>query len=147
MNKLEFVMEMFDLSVRRLANGNKIRVVLETSEDLELEKKLIEFRGDNVKAIITQSNEPENKSDKVFIESSFEVFDIKCRRLRNGDKLCLILEKMYEKSEELSLVKMRADDVAIFMERIDMELPGINQDDEDDDIDLHDPSDDIGEDE
>lgn len=133
MNQIEFVIEMFDLSVRRLANGNKLRVVLEASEDLELEKKLIEFRGDNVKAIITQAQEPEAKNDQAIIEASFEVFDIKCRRLRNGDKLCLILEKMYDKNDELSLVKMRANDVSIFLERINAELPGLSQDD---DLDL-----------
>jgi hypothetical protein len=123
-NQIEFCMEIFDLSVRRLANGNKLRIVLESLEDLNLEKQLIEFRGENVKAIITieNSNNP--------LESVFEIFDIKCRRLRNGDKLRVILEQMYDKENEISLVKMRGEDVMIFMEKVEPDLPGLQEDEE-----------------
>ena len=135
MNQTEMVMELFDLHVRRLANGNKLSVVFESTEDLELEKKLIEFRGENVRVTLTQEHEPENKSDRVFIDGNFEVFDLKCRRLRNGDKLRLVIECLYEKNQELELVKLRYDNVKVFMEKVG-ELP-FDQDDED--IDIKDP--------
>ena len=54
MNQMKEVFELFDLSVRRLSNGNKLRIVLERQQDIEIEKKLIEFRGDNVKVKMTQ---------------------------------------------------------------------------------------------
>jgi len=122
MNQFEGIFEVFDISVRRLANGNKLRVILECLEDLEIEKGIIEFRGDNVKAKMSQSVLPENVKDIIVVDTVFEVFDIKCRRLRNGDKLSLILEQLYEKGKELDLVKLRYNDVKIFLERIEEEL-------------------------
>src|SRR4030043_2330309 len=122
MNQFEGIFEVFDISVRRLANGNKLRVVLECQESLEVEKGIIEFRGDNVKAKMSQSVLPENVKDIIVVDTVFEVFDIKCRRLRNGDKLSLILEQLYEKDKELDLVKLRYNDVKIFLERIEGEL-------------------------
>lgn len=122
MNQFEGIFEVFDISVRRLANGNKLRVVLECQEDLEVEKGIIEFRGDNVKVKMSQSVLPENVKDIIVVDTVFEVFDIKCRRLRNGDKLSLILEQLYEKDKELDLVKLRYNDVKIFLERIEEEL-------------------------
>jgi hypothetical protein len=122
MNQIELTMEMFNLSVRRLANGNKIRVIFEIPEDKDQEKQLIDFRGDNVKVMLN------DKNDKTFI---FEVFEIKCRKLRNGNKLSLILEKLYDKEDELFLVNLREDDVKIFMERIEPDLPGLENDDND----------------
>ena len=122
MNTFDGVFELFDLSVRRLANGNKLRVVLECQEDLDVERELIEFRGDNVKVKITQKIPPENQKDIVIVDSVFEVFDIKFRRLRNGDKLSLILEQLYDKEKEIDLVKLRYNDVSLFMEKINEEL-------------------------
>ena len=117
MNQMEEIFELFDISVRRLANGNKLRIVLECQADLEIEKKLIEFRGDNVKIKMTQEEENIER-----IEDIYEVFDIKCRRLRNGDKLRFTLEQLYEKEKELKIVKLRYDNVKIFMEKIQDEL-------------------------
>jgi hypothetical protein len=122
MNTFDGVFELFDLSVRRLANGNKLRVVLECQEDLDVERELIEFRGDNVKVKITQKIPPENQKDIIVVDSVFEVFDIKFRRLRNGDKLSLILEQLYDKEKEIDLVKLRYNDVSLFMEKINEEL-------------------------
>jgi hypothetical protein len=119
MKQIDLVMELFDLHVRRLQNGNKLSIIFETSEELELEKKLIEFRGDNVTVNITQEA-PENETDRINIEGIFEVFDIKCRRLRNGDKLRLVCECLYDKEQELKLVKLRYDNVKIRMELIEL---------------------------
>lgn len=122
MNDFNATFEMFDIKVRRLQNGNKLRVVLEKSEDIELEKQLIEFRGENVKAKISQQKNPESAGSIILVESGFEVFDLKCRRLKNGDKLSLILECMYDKKLELKLADLRFDDVILQMEKIDEEL-------------------------
>ena len=118
--KFEGIFELFDISVRRLRNGNKLRLVFESSEDMETEKKLIEFRGHNVKAVITYESQPEN--DNVVIEDTFEVFDINCRRLRNGDKLKLVIEQMYEKNIELDAVKLRYQNCKIFFEKVGIGL-------------------------
>jgi hypothetical protein len=126
MKQIDLTMELFDFPVRRLQNGNKLSIIFETAENLELEKKLIEFRGDNVTVNLTQES-PENESDRVNIEGIFEVFDIKCRRLRNGDKLRLVYECLYDKEQELKLVKLRYDNVKINMELI--ELPFEKEDD------------------
>lgn len=118
---IESVLELFDLKVRRLRNGNKLSLTFESAEDLELEKKLIEFRGKNVKANITQENIEDEKNPTV-IDATFEVFDLKCRRLRNGDKLMLTLERMYGCDIELSAVKLRYKNCKIKMTILEDEL-------------------------
>ena len=118
----EAVFELFDLKVRRLRNGNKLSLVFESGEDLETEKKLIEFRGCDVKAEITQDKEPQAKRDIVTISDNFEVFEIKCRRLRNGDKLQLVIEQLYTKEKELAAVKLRYHDCKVFFSRVQQEL-------------------------
>lgn len=130
MNQFEGVFEVFGLTVRRLANGHKTRLVLECEENIDIERSLIEFRGENIKAKIIQAK-PEDQKSAIYVETVFEVFDIKCRRLRNGDKLSLTLEQLYEKENELKLVKLRFDEVNIFMEKIDEDL--FDKDDESDD--------------
>lgn len=118
--QFEGIFELFDLKVRRLRNGNKLCLIFESAEDIEMEKQLIEFRGENVKAIITQEN-PESKKI-ITIEDEFEVFDLKCRRLRNGDKLTLTLEEMYSKEKEFDAVNLRYEDCKIFLKLIEQEL-------------------------
>ena len=118
--QFEGVLELFDTSVRRLANGNKLRLVFEVTEDKEMEKELIEFRGELVKATIKKSGDA--KKDDPVIEGNFEVFDLSCRRLRNGDKLKLVLEQMYTKEKELDAVKLRYEDCSIFFQAVDKEL-------------------------
>jgi 16S rRNA U1498 N3-methylase RsmE len=121
-NEFEGIFELFDLKVRRLRNGNKISIILESEEDLDTEKRIIEFRGENVKANLTQEHQPEKKKDVVSIDDVFEIFDIRCRRLRNGDKLSIILETSYEKNLELQLVKLRYDNVRISFNKMQEEL-------------------------
>jgi hypothetical protein len=136
MTKFEGTLELFDLNVRRLANGNKLRVILECPEDIDIEKKIIEFRGANVKVTMTPQ---ETEGEKPSIhEEVFEVFDIKCRRLRNGDKLRVILECLYEKEKEIPLVKLRYEDVLLTMEKIQQD---IFEKAEDDIYDVEEPED------
>jgi hypothetical protein len=123
MDQIECVMELFESKVRRLANGNKLSIVFENFEDKGLEKNLIDFRGVNVNAKITQNVDPENPGDRVYIDENFEVFDIHCRRLRNGDKLQLKLECFYDKKIEHDAVSLKFNNVKIFMERLEKGLP------------------------
>lgn len=138
--QFEGVFELFDVTVRRLANGNKLKVTLEIPEDLEVEKRLIEFRGNNVHVQMTQSEQPNNLNDVVNFEGIFEVFDIKVRRLRNGDKLSLTMEQSYSKPNELDLIKLRFDDVNLFIQEIQEELQFEDNEDSDEDFqDVEDP--------
>lgn len=116
--------ELFDFCVRRLSNGNKIRIKFEIAENLDIEKKLIEFRGKNVK---TQIGIPLEKLEthyrmKVCLENVFEVFDIDVRRLRNGNKLSFVLETLYTKQIEEAVVPLRFQDCLVIMELENEEL-------------------------
>lgn len=124
----EGVFELFDLEVRRLRNGNKLRFIFESQEDLEAEKKLIEFRGCHVESHIAKNDEAEDEA-VANIDDSFEVFDIKCRRLRNGDKLRLILEQEYRKEKELTAVSLRYDNCKLFLKTEQQELDFEDEDD------------------
>jgi hypothetical protein len=118
MNEITFKMELFDHCVRRLRNGNKQSVVFEAAEDRELEKSLIEFRGEKVEATITPED-PSKKADG--LQGNYEVFDLSVRRLRNGDKLRVVLECLYDKETEVKLAKIRYDEVNVHL--VLVELP------------------------
>ena len=120
MNQIKENFELFDLQVRRLRNGNKLRVVLERTENIEIEKKFIEFRYEKVKAKITALLESGQKGKT--IEGNFEVFDIKVRSLRNGNKLCVILEALHDKDLELDIVKYRYEEVVLELEKVQGDL-------------------------
>ena len=57
----------------------------------------------------------------------FEVFDVCARRLRNGNKLRIVLEAPYDKAEEKRLIDFKFNEVVLDMERIEIqpELPGV----------------------
>lgn len=115
-----FVFELFDVKVRRLRNGNKLALVLECTEDLDIERELIQYRAKTVKVTISPEND-ENAQEDPFCEE-LEVFDIKCRRLRNGDKLQIVFEQLYSKENELKAVQLRYQDCRVVIESIDQEL-------------------------
>lgn len=119
--QFEAVFELFDIDVRRLRNGHKMRLTFESAEDVDVEEKLIRFRGELVSAIIGVHQEDQG-AESVTIEDKFEVFDIKVRRLRNGDKLCLVLEQMYEKQKEVNAAKLRFQDCKVFFKSVDQQL-------------------------
>jgi hypothetical protein len=123
--------ELFEIKVRRLRNGNKLSYVFEAPENLAVEKELIELRGENVKAVITQDYEIAKDGKRITLDGTFEVFEVKCRRLRNGDKLMFTLEQSYEKSNELKAVNLRFDQCQISMQSINEELPFPEDGDED----------------
>lgn len=116
----EGTFEMFDVKVRRLRNGDKLSLVLESTENLETEKALIEYRGEMVKVQITsevKEDQPHKPKDQYMLEGNFEVYEVKCRRLKNGNKLRLVLEELYEKQHELTAVKQRFDVIQLMMEK------------------------------
>lgn len=120
LNKLEIIFELFDVQVRRLRNGSILTLVFESQEDIETEKKLIDFRGCFVKSTISRAEKGKKKEQ--VINDSFEVFDIKNRHLRNGDKLRLVLKQEYRKEKEATAIQLRYDDCKIFMEKEQREL-------------------------
>jgi|GEM_PF-6986470 len=115
-------LELFEIKVRRLQNGNKLSVTFESAENLELEKKLIDFRGERVKVLITQSITPDDVNEVVTIDDEFELFALKTRRLRNGNKLSVTLEQIWKREEELKAVKLRYQDVNIAMLKLEGKL-------------------------
>jgi hypothetical protein len=123
--------ELFDVKVRRLQNGDKLSIALEASQDLDLEKQLIEFRGCTVKVFIAQAQEESKKAKKPF-EGFFDVFDVKFRHLKNGSKLRLTLEELYDKKDEIMLVPLRFDVVDVSMEKQQPELPEMKQEESSD---------------
>ena len=127
----ENVFELFDLSVRRLQNGDKLKVVLECAENLEIEKKIIEFRGKSCKTNFVFA---EDENDLKIGEFVFEVFDIKCRRLSNGDKLRIVLENLYEKEQELKIVPFRQNQVKVHFEEIPEDITRYNNEEDEDDL-------------
>lgn len=128
MKNFSGTLELFDFSVRRLANGNKVRLIFEAPENLDVEKQLIEFRGEyvNLKAKSIEEDAP-----KIELGGLWEVFDLKCRRLRNGDKLRITLETTYNKELEKGAVELRFHDCEVSFEKTEEEF-----DFEDDEEDL-----------
>lgn len=113
--KFEGTFELFDLKVRRLRNGNKLRLVFEKPESLDEERQLIDFRGHYADVYI--GKDKGGDSIDIDLEGIFEVFDIRVRRLKDGDKLQLVLECIYEKDREIELVKLRYCDCLVGLKR------------------------------
>ena len=61
---------------------------------------------------------------------TFEVFDVIARRLRNGNKLRMVLEAPYDKDAEKDLVDLRFKMVAVHL--IEQDEPQLEFDDEED---------------
>jgi len=123
--KCEGIFELFNSQVRRLQNGNKLRLIFECPEDIEIEKDLIEVRGCDCKvkvAPVKIDSAGKKGPGPVVIDGTFEVFDIKCRRLRNGDKLALILEKSRDKELEIAAVNAKFQECFVFLETVEEEL-------------------------
>jgi hypothetical protein len=118
----KFKLELFDITVRRTQSNQNLRLVFEASEDLEIEKKLIEFRGEKVDAKIIELKNAESAGSVASLEGKFECEEVKVRRLKNGDKLRLVLENMYDKKTELDAVEMRFQDVVLELEKIDRDM-------------------------
>ena len=52
-------------------------------------------------------------------EGLFEVFDVCARRLRNGNKLRIVLEAPYDKAEEKRLIDFKFSEVRMAMEKFE----------------------------
>jgi hypothetical protein len=110
------IFELFDTHVERNHNGNRLVYFFEIAEDVEIEKKLIYFREENVKAHIKRQVELPNKKDNVEIDDVFECLGSKWRRLKKGNKLRLVLKQAYDKDKELDAVKLRFDNCQLDLE-------------------------------
>lgn len=117
MKTYERQFELSDIKVRRLVNGCKLRVVLELPYNQEIEKQVIELRNSNIKVKISDIKNNIICNDKIF-----SVFDIKVRKLANGDRLSFILENLYTKETELEIVGKRFDDIILTAEVIEEDL-------------------------
>lgn len=83
----------------------------------EIEKEIIDLRGENVKLRLTDIE------GRVIVDDIvFEVFDIKVRKLAANNKLSFVLENMYDKETEKKIVDCRFDDVILYMTIIDQTL-------------------------
>jgi hypothetical protein len=115
MENYEF--ELFDIRVRRLQNGNKLRLTFEIPYNLDIEKHIIDLRQEHVKLTL------KDLSERIILDKVvFEVFDIKVRKLSSNDRLSFVLENMYDKEVEKKVIDMRFDDVKLQMEIVDKSL-------------------------
>ena len=105
--------ELFDTLVRRLANGSKHRIILEVPYHSEHEHEMIDFRESNVKLTMF------GPKDELIINAQiYEVFDLKTRKLKDGNKYRIILEKSYDKKLELAVTPYRFAEINVVMEQI-----------------------------
>jgi tRNA(Phe) wybutosine-synthesizing methylase Tyw3 len=119
--QIELVAELFDIKVRRLQNGHKLRLEFEKPQDKDLNAALVYFRHETVDINVTQ-NHVEKEKDRIVLEGSYEVFDIKCRTLRNGDKLKIALECVWKKEAEFTAVSLRFQECKLFMDIVEQDL-------------------------
>lgn len=120
MNTFNGDFEVYNLEVRRTSQAAFQRVVLEATHSLELEREIIEFRADDVKAKLTYSDLDTGKQQSVEFVSN--VKEIKVRLLKEDDKIRIVLQAQYDKEKEPELVSLRFKDVAITLERIENQL-------------------------
>lgn len=109
--------ELYDVRVRRLRNGNKLRLTFEIPYNLDTEKRIIDLRGENIKLKMVDI-----EGQTIIEDQIFEIFDIKVRKLSSNDRLSFILENMYDKKVEMRVIEKRFDDVSLLMETIDKSL-------------------------
>jgi hypothetical protein len=109
--------ELYDVRVRRLRNGNKLRLTFEIPYNLDTEKRIIDLRGENIKLKMVDI-----EGQTILEDQIFEIFDIKVRKLSSNDRLSFILENMYDKKVEMRVIEKRFDDVSLLMETIDKSL-------------------------
>jgi hypothetical protein len=118
--------ELYDVRVRRLRNGNKLRLTFEIPYNLDTEKRIIDLRGENIKLKMVDI-----EGQTILEDQIFEIFDIKVRKLSSNDRLSFILENMYDKKVEMRVIEKRFDDVSLLMETIDKSLFDELDEDED----------------
>jgi len=109
--------ELFDIRVRRLQNGNKLRLTFEIPYNLDVEKHIIDLRSEHVKLTLKDL-----EGHVILHDVTFEVFDIRVRKSASNDRLSFVLENMYDKEVEKKVIGMRFDDVKLQMEIIDKSL-------------------------
>jgi len=81
---------------------------------------------------VEAGDQPEKMPHGIY-EGIFEVFDVCSRRLRNGNKLRVVLEAPYDRAEEKMLLDFKFGDARIQMMKYEPqpELTGINEEEDD----------------
>jgi len=95
-----------------------IQLLLEMGEDPETEKKLVDFRGEQVKVYL---NIESAKTDKKAFEDIFDFWMIPIH-LKHGNKTRVILTAPYTKALEKKVVDVKHHNVKIMMETVEQEL-------------------------
>jgi hypothetical protein len=106
--------ELFDVKSRRNVTDKKLRLILECPREIEKDEELTAYKFKNVKVnIILKGSESTKK-----IEGTFEVYNVDTRRLKNGNKIRLVLEQMYDKDQDLICTEFKFYDVILSMEAL-----------------------------
>ncbi|HJX49855.1 MAG TPA: hypothetical protein VJ438_00150 [Candidatus Nanoarchaeia archaeon] len=123
MKEVKGQFELFDIDVKRTVQGNRLRVFLRVEEDKSLEKKIIDFRDENVLVTINQIVPPESIADIISVEKKFILFDSKSKTSRNGRSTYVILDKDYDKEDHKELLDLQFQDVNVTVVLTDPDLP------------------------
>ncbi len=124
--KFEGIFELFHEQPRRQVNGDKLQITLEKPFTEDEQKKLVDFFDQSVRVKIYEHTD-ENYQDgsPVAITDIFEVTAVKLRKLANGNKTSFVLEKMHDRDNHRRAVELFQKDVNVFMEIIQEDLPGM----------------------
>ncbi len=118
----EGVFYLYDYKVKLSKKDSVIKYQFHCPYNLAVDKKLIEFRGKNIKLTGTQEVEPKEKKNIVLLDDIFEVLDIKWKPYKNGAKTILELEEAYDKEKDVKAAILRGDNVKLSWEETQQEL-------------------------
>lgn len=107
--------ELFEISVKRTMQGNKLKLVFKMEEDKTVEKKLIDLRDEWILLTVKQKLPQESIGDIVTIKDKFEMKEIKVRNSKNGNNLFFVVDQEYYKEKEINIVNLRFQDVVVNM--------------------------------
>jgi len=108
----------------------KLRLVFEKDDDLAVHKKLLEFQDEFVILTVVQDIPAESSASPIGVQGKFEVFKIDRRKLRNGSKLSLVFEQLYEKGKAIEFLNVLDQDLIVTMTPTERTLPFENDDDD-----------------
>lgn len=115
----------------------KLRLIFERDDDLAIHKKLLEFQDGFVILKVAQSIPPESAADIITVEGKFEVFKIDRRKLRNGNKLSLVFEQLYEKDKAIEFLDILDQDVIIEMTPTERTMFDGEEEEEPEEVDIN----------
>lgn len=114
-----YILEFFDHKTPAGRSGKTIKVMLRIPQDNEIEKELIDLRGERVK--VNMEIETDDKF-KVGFEADYWH---KTKKLKDQNQLVLELTSYYDKKLEKELVDLKFHDVRVEFVKIQQ---GLNED-------------------